>query len=354
MRARERPSRFCRRFFCARLILCGVIAAAGWPNVAAAQQVPDELMQAWRRRQELVKTARFQFTTDVETRHGAGEAFSHRHPDVFVLDGEKWRHETQMFDGGEIVSTFDGHQGMRMFERMQGSILANPVNDDIRYVQLQPIVQWLRPLNPSFHGGVNLSDCELVATDETVNGKPCLKLRAPPEAGGELVLFLFVDPTRGFVVLRLLLELNGRRSTQIDITYAEDPTVGWVPSVWESVRDNEQGALGSRYSSTVAEYAINKPLSEKLFVIDFPPGALVVDGPSNLTYRIGSEGERLLIPPPKPPAKKKPAVPYPSAGELKKNKAWNDQLMRGTLFFVIGALLVLGVAALWRGRRRSA
>jgi hypothetical protein len=238
-----------------------------------------------------------------------------------------------------------------MFGGVQGAIHRDPAFNDAMAIDLRPLLLSFRPLEPSLHEGVDLSHCELVSSREIVDEVPCMRLRIPP-LSDKLHQYLLVDPARDYVVVRYVSELDQKLSIQFDIDYAEDVNFGWVPSAWKSVWYDATGAVSSKYSAKV-DYAINGKHSEKLFVIDFPPGALVIDEVSDARYRVGSEGEMDLIPPQKPPVAKKPAVLLPSADAVRKSKAWNDRMMRGTLFVVVGALVVLCVAALWRGRRRT-
>ncbi|HUE72322.1 MAG TPA: hypothetical protein VMP01_15665 [Pirellulaceae bacterium] len=192
---------------------------------------------------------------------------------------------------------------MRLFDgkkesQSTGAILAPQRYDDIGNIHFRALTLCFRPLDPGFNGGAELSDYELVSTDETVDGRPCMLLRDRKAASASgIVHLLHVDPARDFVVLRYTSEVQGRLAAQIDITYTEDPTVRWVPDGWNAVLLRQDGVVMTRCSSTVSDYALNERLSEKLFVIDFPPGTFVDDRASGTEYLVRQGGEKRSIAP---------------------------------------------------------
>ncbi|MEX2027639.1 MAG: hypothetical protein WEH44_10060 [Pirellulaceae bacterium] len=201
------------------------------------------------------------------------------------------------------MSTFDGNRGMRWHAGRggggplgTGAILSEPVFEDAVNVHLRAIAMCLRPLDSSFSDGVSLSDYEVVSDDETVDGRPCMLLRRQSDASQhKIVNLLYVDPAREFVVLKWSTEVDGKLWAQIDITYAQDPAIGWIPSGWNLFMPRRD--VNERYVSTVTDYALNEPHSDKLFVIDFSPGTYVDDRPSGTEYLVREGGEKRFIAP---------------------------------------------------------
>lgn len=287
----------CLRFSVGRLVLAAVAVLILGSVVAkaAAEDVPDALRQAWQRRQDAVATARFEWQSD---RGDGSTPFA----SGFLFDGRKCRYTTH--HDGEYLSTFDGNRGMRWHAgrggggppQGQGTILSPPVFDDALNVQLRAITLCLRPLDPNFDGGVPLSDFEMVSRDETIDGRSCLLLRQRADASKHNVVnLLYVDPERDFVVLKWATEVDGKLWAQVDTTYAEDAAIGWVPSGWNLFMPG--GVNSERYTSTVTDYALNEPHSDKLFVIDFPPGTFVRDRAWGREYLVRQGGEKRFIAP---------------------------------------------------------
>ena len=280
---------------------------------ATAEGVPDALRQAWRRRQDAVKTARFEWQGDCQMRPWSSEAplVPIQLPGVFMLDGNKCRYSTRQINlqdkvadrtEGGYLSTFDGRRSMSLTDgkvgvQSVGIIHAPQAYDDIRNIHLLAVTLCLRPLDPSFHGGVQLSDFDVVSRNETIDNRPCVLLRQRSGASeGGIVHLLYVDPAREYVVLRWAEQVNGQLSAQIDITYASDRTIGWVPSAWSLVLMSS-GVITERATDSVNEYALNEPLSDKLFAINFPAGTYVDDRPAGTKYLLKHGGEKRLIAP---------------------------------------------------------
>jgi hypothetical protein len=319
---------------------------------AVAEDIPDALGQAWQRRQDAVATARFEWQSD---RGDGSTPFA----SSFLFDGRKCRYTTH--HDGEYLSTFDGNRGMRWHAGRggggpvgTGAILSQPVFDDALNVHLKAITLCLRPLDPNFDGGAPLSDFEIVSRDDAVDGRSCMLLRQRADASKHNVVFLlYVDPERDFVVLRWATEVDGKLWAQLDIAYAQDAVIGWVPSGWNLFMP--RGTNPERYTCTVTDYALNEPLSDKLFVIDFPPGTYVVNRASGEQYLLRDGGEKRFI----APAEKGRATwgelmatDYGKAG-IRTIPQRPDRTLFRLAWMTIAGLLALGILVYLVKRRRS-
>ncbi|HUE72323.1 MAG TPA: hypothetical protein VMP01_15670 [Pirellulaceae bacterium] len=357
---------------------------------STAEGVPDALRQAWQRRQDAVTSARFEWQSDCDMRPLRGPQTAPktasgkgarpeeqptplpeaapipiRVPKVFMLKGAKCRYLTRQINlkekvsnhtEGGYLSTFDGHRSMRLKDGKAGSqntgtILAPPVYDDVKNVHFRAITLCFRPLDPSFQGDFELSDFDLVSTEETVDGQPCMLLRQRADrAKNGIVNLLHVDPAREFVVLRWAEEVDGRLSAQIDITYSQDATIGWVPSGW-NLAFMPRGVIVERCTAKVTDYALNEPLSDKLFVIDFPAGTFVDDRASGTQYLVRRGGEKRPI----APVERRRGATWEElmATEYGQAGLRTDRWSYRTLIVAIGGFLALCVVVLLVRRWRS-
>ncbi len=345
------PHGSCRTLNATRAAAIAVLVLGSLVAEAASEDVPDALRQAWQRRQDAVATARFEWQSKRDDGPSAVAA-------SFLLDGQKCRYSTD--HDGDDLSTFDGQSSMRWHAgrgggTAQGTILSQPTYDDIQNVHLRAITLCLRPLDPTFNGGVPLSDFEVVSREETVDGRACLLLRQRADASQhKIVNLLYVDPAREFVVLKWAEEVNGKLSAEIDISYAQDALIGWVPSGWSLVF-MPGGVIDERCTSTVTGYALNEQLADKLFVIDFPPGTYVDDRESGEQYLLQPGGEKRFI----APEERRRGATWGQLMETEYGKAGirthqrTDRTMFRVLWVAIAGLLTLGILVFLARRRRS-
>lgn len=111
----------------------------------------------------------------------------------------------------------------------------------------------------------------------------------------------WIDAARGYSVVRYKSHSSaGRgRRTQLDIEYAPDKTVGWVPKRWKTTTYvDKTNSLARRLECEVVSYELNRPLSSDLFTLSFPAGARVYDlrnPDEEVCYEILPSGQRKEI-----------------------------------------------------------
>lgn len=291
------------------------------PMEAAAEGVPDALRKAWQRRQDLVKTARFEWQSTCDERPArtpqeaansstVPDLVTIRLPGVFMLDGKKCRYSTSQINlrgvadptEGEYLSTFNGRQSRHLFSGKaksinQGVVHSAPKYNDMGNIHFRALTLCLRGLDANFHGSAEfLSSLEVVSREQVVDGRQCNLLRLKSERSQQDVVHsLAVDPAREYVVVQHAVQVKGRLSSQLDITYREDPIVGWVPNGWHVIRLDRNGVVASRAKSVVSDYGLNEPLSDELFTIEFSPGTYVEDRASGTKYLLRSGGDQRPI-----------------------------------------------------------
>ena len=348
-----------------RSLLVLVLLLALLPLDATAEPIPVALRQAWQRRQDLVKTARFEWKSDCQKRsNSASEPIPvHRPAVIFMLAGRRCRYSTPLIDlanaasptQGEYLSTFDERRSMQLVSHRTkragtGIIYAGQEYEDVNNINFHAVTLCFRPLDPRFHQGQDLSDYSLAPSQEVVEGVRCVVLRSRTSSFRSTVMHsLWVDPSRAYVIVRRTCEVDGRLSTQLDIDYAVDEVAGWVPSAWHTWFMFHNGSVGSQCTATVKSYSLNEPLEDENFVIDFPVGTFVDDRASGAQYLLRRNDEKRLI----APVERRRGATYEQLMATEYGKAGLRQgwMSRRLLIVAIGAFFVLCVVLVaWRRR----
>lgn len=264
----------------------------------------DQVLTAWNRPKERVKSGKFVWTDkqvipkgtyDV----GAGPPTTFQEDKIRVFRstltfrGNGWRYETEITEetGKPLfrsrVNVFDG----RVFKSYivlagddapQGTIKESRQHEDVTSAQVAPFL-WAFQAPGSEMVGPKTSSARLSASLALLGNKKCVVLEQP--IGGSLESY-WHDPDQGFAIVRYVFSSEGRASTQIDVTYSHDRQEHvWVPSKWKIVRlDGTGNILGQ-----LQEYELNKDFPESTFQIDFPGGTRV--------FEFGAEGLRDYVQP---------------------------------------------------------
>jgi hypothetical protein len=87
----------------------------------------------------------------------------------------------------------------------------------------------------------------------------------------------WVDPAREYIVLREHVVLNGQDYSRMDTSYRRDLKFGWIPNAWNFSSVGNRGTWLHSETATVTAYAINEPMHESIFQVEFPKGAQVTD-----------------------------------------------------------------------------
>lgn len=267
-----------------------------------------DIVNAWQKRQDAVKTARFVWTE--QQTHPKGWVPNPRFPErewsaipallidrsytvtkSLSVDGNKMRYTFEIdrkeeADGVDViaqgkgldrglgvrrnysyVSVFDGQMGKTRLSSLLNSppaaINQAMANMDGQNLDTRAILMAIRPLDPAM--GHLLIDRALTGSGRRIyKGRSVGVLEERHDPSGWKTS-LWIEPERGSLVSHYRVWFEQRLMVDIDIDYAEDARWGWIPSGW---RVTEMMADGSRRVVAVAKvssYNINLPIGVEEF-----------------------------------------------------------------------------------------
>ena len=88
----------------------------------------------------------------------------------------------------------------------------------------------------------------------------------------------WLDPNKGFAIVRFMHSLNGNLWHQFDIRYGHDPKGNWVPASWTlNIHDLGNGKLTEIRESRITKWESNPVFTASEFDFEFPPGTIVTE-----------------------------------------------------------------------------
>jgi hypothetical protein len=314
-----------------RVVLIGAVAVLICTPVCGQGPVSIEpISKAWQARQDRVTSGRFAWVerkTIVAGYYSTFLAQLPSHPDgtgvspgevvppqdltfdvsaLLVFDGEKtrfsnddreWSPKEHAYVPTPNTMAFNGKKGTWLHTVgspltpwPQASIKPNNWN---KVDNVLPLMMAFRP----FVATLRFFDLEtFVSTGQTalVGGSTCPELRFQK---GDFIRRIWVDPSREYLIVRVLDTVMEQIVKKIDIHYRNDRTYGWVPETWENVTLEPAGKLAITIRASVNKCEMNVPFSAKEFEIEFPLGTRVVDmtDPTAEVNYIVKEGDRKRI-----------------------------------------------------------
>ncbi len=235
----------------------------------------------------------------------------------------------------DLVSTHHGEYPI-------GTVFADATYKDLRNIHIRALLLSFRPL----HCDTPLWETERLQLDpqprRVAADAECIALSYKSPSG--TLTRRWVDPVRGFIVIQETSHYpDGQRFSQVDIHYSKDPDFGWIPSAWEgSLFGAGSGRVLQTSDSIVTDYALNVPIPDHTFRIDFPIGTFVHDQKRAESYVV-QEGARKR---------------FVSSSDLEAGLSYHDLMQdssSGTWTWrswltITGLLLV--TAVIWRACRR--
>jgi hypothetical protein len=265
----------------------------------------SEVIKAWQKRQDLIKTFRFAWTE--QQTHPKGWVPNPRYPErewlnipgllvdrnytvakTLAVDGNKMRYTFELDrkaepDGVRIVSSqgdnkglgegkhyldvsvFDGQTGTARLSSLTGdspAVISQALtNVDAQNLDARAIMVAFRPMDPVMgHLLMNRAVTNLVRT--IYKGRSTFLLEEQRDPSGWKTM-VRIDPERDFLVSRYSVLFERRWVVDIDIDYVEDARWGWVPNRWRVTEMLADGSQRLVSEAKVSSYSINQPISSE-------------------------------------------------------------------------------------------
>ena len=277
---------------------CG--AAYGLERVATAQDI-DEIMRAWRQRQDSAESVVIRWESKkavtplqndrLESGVDALEELP-KHECKLYLERDKARLENTIFHNDpdlrqsgatERIATENGTTEMRLIQRT-GTLRHNigftgPEAKSVSVLlsaHLVPILIYFRPLTPEITGLKNASSFELVG-QEIVAGEECYKVRRSDSLSG-LIEVIWVTRNASYKPFQYAQYIGNVKLVHATIEYDQPITDDSLPSRWSVTLMRDEGTeIMESSAGIVIDIQMNQEIDDTLFTIDFPPNTLVTD-----------------------------------------------------------------------------
>jgi hypothetical protein len=178
-----------------------------------------------------------------------------------VFDGQK---NTSFRDPGSLTEDYS----TAVISRQKKTPFGNQFS-------VYPIVITLRGHHPGFYN--DLAKYEPTGRSIEVRKVRCIELVFASRSSNQREQLL-LDPRRDYVVVRKATLVDEQPTWQIDIEYAADPKVGWVPSRWEYfIKSGQPKVMVESGVTTVDKYSIADSLPDSEFTLAMPVGTRILD-----------------------------------------------------------------------------
>lgn len=354
---------------CSLLLGAAAGDAGGRPGASLA-----DIEQAWQRRQDAIKSLRVRWTevrvqpkgffddlpdktrtepsppTDLQLPGQGTLTFDDRNC-RFEIKRRAWSVTKREVLDSEAIQVY--REGKNTALTTKSVVVDHPSAEigkpkrpgDIMEFTYWPITCFARGLNPTF-APFDLGAFELSGKTQVVNGRTCVELVTKSVASKTTrTRTLLLDPGRGFVLARYYTTNGGKMTLRLDVEYAPDPLLGWIPRAWDYVATTAKGFRLESKQVRQEGWEVNPDLGPDSFTLRLPPRTRVYDttGGDAVQYVVDDDGE----PGPSVPDAARPT--YKQLVELATEKRWplsvTTTVLIGTV--AVGVLTVL----VWRWRR---
>ena len=282
---------------------------AGRPQLDRSKPVPAkaEVVKAWQKRQDLIKTFRFAWTE--QQAHPKGWLPNPRYPErewlnipgllidrsytvskTLAVEGNKMRYTFELDrkaepDGVRVISpqgdntglgegkhysymsVFNGQTGKTHLSSLTGSLPAvisqATINADAQNLDARAILMAFRPLDPVMgHLLIDRAVTNLVRTFYKGRSTFLLEEQRDPSGWKTMVR---IDPERDFLINKYSVFFEQKLIVDIDIDYVEDPRWGWIPNGWRVTEMLADGSKRLLVEAKVSSYNINQPIGIEEF-----------------------------------------------------------------------------------------
>jgi len=268
----------------------------------------------------------------------------------YHLDRDTGKFKAQKCDGASVGGIIKAYMPPGDYDHLLGNINHAKATDIPRIHTATPPFLIFRSLTV---GLANPRDYRIADRVGHVDGRPCVIL----EKGSSSARFgLWVDPARGYLVVRQTTAIDGKEIDTTTYSYVQDKRGIWVPTGWRGVEVGLDGRLRQSLTATVTRVEVNVNIDPKDLVLEFPPGTLVRDftKPSelgdNTQYILREDGSHRLL------DRRDRGAPYDRLLATETGQANNPARSRIAWRWVIllSTLGVLGAAAIVAAWKRWA
>jgi len=269
----------------------------GTDAIVAKEHVTlESVIKVWRKREETVKSFRFELSNEDLTGKGSlmggppAETTAKLNR-ILIVDGSKMRYERtgdQWTSKGvtafKYIATFDGRIDKQLFlypradefVHSRAWIRSTKQHSDARNFHLSPIIRHMRPLSSDFHC-IDVDRLKILREDDSFRRIHCVVLEEPHPENNRRYEY-WVAPEQEMAIVRQLQYFREVLENEAEVTFKQDPKHGWIPDHWHTARygDEEKSLLDSS-TAQVTEYKLNASVPESTFDVDFPARTEVFD-----------------------------------------------------------------------------
>lgn len=310
------------------VVFCLLVLAADSANAQqkASPNIGD-IQKAWQARQDRVRTARFTWKEKRTWPKGSISLFyvpavAAKVPEIkgktmpatdstvdfsyiFTLDkdkvrleyeGKEWDNVRQGFRPEKYLSAFNGKTardvypiGLADVDWPQGAIRKSERYRDAEQPSLLPLILLYRPFVPSLKPIDDLRGMIVTGQQKVLNGQRCVELMQQLSTSS---IHIWVDPARDFVLARRQVIAQGKSVGQVDISYRNDESAGWVPTSWKTVSLHRNDKLYYSSTSEIASAEFDNRVESNTFDFDFPLGTWVLNERTGESYILRPDGTK--------------------------------------------------------------
>lgn len=299
-------------------------------QTSSAQEVytKESIEKAWKEREEFVRSARFDWIENQTDAKGVISDHWKKHDRKLkteippedttftnqssaVIDGGKirygyksvdWSTKTNAYETLSYLTAFDGSNSKELWEYgenhskswPQAIIRGAGSHANSGLARLAPILVTVRG-GTSGMQPQNLDNYEITGQTLLIGNRLSIELRqriGPTSVENRL----WLDPSRDFVLVRMVRSEKGIVTTKLDIMYEHWELRLWLPKKWELVHSDANGALTRSYSCHLTDFEINPKVPGDLFDLQFPNGTRVHDAKRQEDYivKMDGSGKRMI------------------------------------------------------------
>jgi hypothetical protein len=260
------------------------------PVVAHAEDLIDTVMTKWKARQDDSCTVRVEIEEEYRiipppssSASPEGDEMAKRKR-TLILKGESMYHkrhglsilpDTQSVAAEQLISVFDGTQARSL--QAVGTVRLGFYHTKRHHadrwnLDLLPILLHFRAMSAEL-SIFSRDKLSVVGTTMKIGGSECVMLRE-----GDLSDIryreIWLAPDMEFALAHRRDLFEGRVANEVDIAYRRDEKLGWIPDKWQVDRYSNGRMIGQNFSK-VLSLAINEPVEDSTFELEFPPGTKV-------------------------------------------------------------------------------